>query len=284
MKSLPDLKRRINSVKKTKKITQALNMVATAKFKKSQAATAAARPYQSELHTMLTDIFCRNNLDLQHPLLNKREKGDVLVLVISSDRGLCGSFNSSLFKKVNEYVSENKKSNMNFVVVGTKAVRYFKKRDFEILSEYESFYDDFDYSKTVSLSDHIIDTFINGNYQKVVFIANQFRTALSQDIKSEQLLPLKVKEDACEEIKNIYHFEPGVDRFFSKLLKHYMHYVVYKILIESYTSEQGLRMTAMDAATENAKEMIDSLTLSFNRARQAAITAELAEIVAGAVN
>lgn len=293
-----DIQRRIGSVKNTQKITRAMKMVASAKLKNAQDRAEAARPFFNKTVEVLRGVFTRTK-ELSHPLLAEREEGRHLVIVITGDRGLCGSYNHKVMDLAEEIVEEE--AEVSLMVLGRKARDYFRRRGTDIMAEYIQLDDYPGYGFANNLADEIIHHFEAEDVNKVSMIYTHFNSAISQKVKKMQLLPVekfaenvektdvdekndseqrKAQTDGTKYVD--YIFEPSPAEVFDNILPQYLINVIYSALLESKASEFGARMTAMDSATENASEMIDDLTLKYNRARQAEITKEITEIVGGA--
>ncbi len=299
MQNMRDIQRRIGSVKNTQKITRAMKMVASAKLKNAQDRAEDARPFFNKTVEVLRGVFTKTK-ELSHPLLAEREKGRHLVIVITGDRGLCGSYNHKVMDIAEKIVKEEKE--VSLMVLGRKARDYFRRRGTDIMAEYIQLDDYPGYGFANNLADEIIHHFKAEDVNKVSMVYTHFNSAISQKVKKMQLLPVeKFAEDTAkidadaEQIDAAaegeestdkkyvdYIFEPSPAEVFDNILPQYLINVIYSALLESKASEFGARMTAMDSATENASEMIDDLTLKYNRARQAEITKEITEIVGGA--
>ena len=279
METMRDIQRRIDSVENTKKITRAMKMVASAKLKKAQNKAEKSRPFFNKTRNILADIV-KNTRDLQqHPLLVQREGNRHLFITIGGDRGLCGAYNNKIIDKAEACVQSNQEASL--LIIGKKIRNYFKRRDYEIISEYVEIndYPGFDFARTIG--QEVITLFKKDMIDKVSLIYTHFNSAISQTIKSISLLPVtSPKREQKNQVEYIYEPSPG--EILDVLLPKYVNNVIYSALLESKASEFGSRMTAMDSATDNAEEMIEDLTLSYNRARQAAITKEITEIVGGA--
>lgn len=301
MANLHDLKRRITSVQKTKKITQALNMVSAAKFRKAQGAVLNARPYEKNLKLMIRDVFERTPQEIEHEYFKERTKGKTLLVVIAADSGLCGGFNASIIKKTNRYLAENSNQEIDLFLIGSKAVKYYLRHNSEFVKyHYENVFDKFEYHDAVHYADQLVDLYLQNDFKEIVIIYNEFKSAITQNVIDEKYLPVLMdeiigsekdyKKDKCtdenegKECLSNYIYEPSQQSVLDKIIKHFLHYKIYRTLVESYASEQGARMTAMDSATENAIEVIDMLALKYNRERQAKITAEIAEIIGGSMS
>ncbi|KMP11106.1 ATP F0F1 synthase subunit gamma [Candidatus Nitromaritima sp. SCGC AAA799-C22] len=285
MPNLRDIKRRIQSVKNTQQITKAMKLVAASKLRKAQQAIMAARPYALKLMDVLNHLSARCNHDL-HPLLDDREGDRWLVLVITADRGLCGSFNGSIIRKTLQVIEENTGKEIQLIAAGKKGYSIFKNRDNKILHNYSGWTRDFDYLKAIEIGDTLAALFVENAVDRVYMVYNEFKSVMQQEVVLEQLLPIVPEDlDTGKKDKPMvvdYIYEPDEEAILDTLLKRYMTVEVYRAFLESSASEHGARMTAMDSASRNAGEMIGGLTLTYNKARQAYITKELIEIVNGA--
>lgn len=296
MQNMRDIQRRIGSVKNTKKITRAMKMVAAAKLQNAQDRAEAARPFFNKTVEVLKGVFTRTK-ELAHPLLAEREEGRHLVIVITGDRGLCGAYNHNVIGIAEEILEAEEE--VSLLVLGRKARDYFGRRDVDIMAEYVQLDDYPGYGFSNNLADEIIHHFEAEDVNKVSMIYTHFNSAISQSVKKMQLLPVEDFSDQPVEAETEsenkadtekeeaeayvdYIFEPSPVEVFNNILPQYLINVIYSALLESKASEFGARMTAMDSATDNANEMIDKLTLKYNRARQAEITKEITEIVGGA--
>jgi F-type H+-transporting ATPase subunit gamma len=298
MQNMRDIQRRIGSVKNTQKITRAMKMVAAAKLKNAQDRAEDARPFFNKTVEVLRGVFTRTK-ETAHPLLAERESGRHLVIVITGDRGLCGAYNHKVIDLAEEIVEEEEE--VSLMVLGRKARDYFRRRGTDIMAEYVQLDDYPGYGFANNIADEIIHHFEAEDVNKVSMVYTHFNSAISQSVKTMQLLPVEKfaeeaeKTDETEQIESEtaaeeegskkyvdYIFEPSPAEVFDNILPQYLINVIYSALLESKASEFGARMTAMDSATENANEMIDKLTLKYNRARQAEITKEITEIVGGA--
>ena len=289
MESMRDIKRRINSVKNTQKITKAMKMVAAAKLKKAQDKAEDARPFFKKTRDIIYDVSLFTNDVTEHPLMSEKDGNRHLYIVINSDRGLCGSYNAKVIEKAKQSFEEDEE--VSLIVIGRNARDFFRKRGYNILSEYIGIDDYPNYWFAKKVSDEIISLFREDIVDKVSLVYTHFNSAISQVVQSIPLLPLtKIKRPENRTISGNndnnhqvdYIYEPTPDQVFDILLPKYINNILYSTLLEAKASEFGARMTAMDSATDNAGELIDELTLLYNRARQAAITKELSEIVGGA--
>ena len=288
MPSLKDLRNRIDSVKSTKKITQAMKMVAASKLKKAQSLAEKSRSYSAGIEDIVKKLILSEGY-LEHPLIAKNNKDikNSLVLVVSSDRGLCGGLNTNIIKKTRSLVkkleSENKK--VSIICLGKKgydSLSIFNKENFDYITKFINV-SDIDYNSSQNIGTNIIDDFCKDNFDECYILYNYFKSVISQEVKTERLLPYeKLNFDSNQEEGVFYDFEPEVEEVLAKILPKNFIVQIYKSVLESRASEQGARMTAMDNATRNAGEMIDGLSLKYNRQRQAMITKELIEIISGA--
>ena len=279
MASLKDIRDRIKSVKSIQKVTSAMKMVAAAKIRRAQDRMEQARPYtfalEEVIHHLLPDID-RDMLDL----LEVRDIKRKAYVVVSADRGLAGAFNTNIIKIAEQEIDQFGKENVDLFCIGKKSRDYFKRRDYNIIESHIDFWNELDYDNAMMIGRSIIDHFISGKVDEIHVIYNYFLNLAHQEIKSEVLLPL-VYDKQDKEIKDRL-YEPSKEKLVSSLVPRHLNIQVWKYLVESYASEQAARMMAMENATTNAKDMIKSLTLEFNKARQAAITTEMLEIVSGA--
>jgi len=277
--SLKDIRDRIKSVKSIQKVTSAMKMVAAAKIRRAQDRMEQARPYtfalEEVIHHLLPDID-RDMLDL----LEVRDIKRKAYVVVSADRGLAGAFNTNIIKIAEQEIDQFGKENVDLFCIGKKSRDYFKRRDYNIIESHIDFWNELDYDNAMMIGRSIIDHFISGKVDEIHVIYNYFLNLAHQEIKSEVLLPL-VYDKQDKEIKDRL-YEPSKEKLVSSLVPRHLNIQVWKYLVESYASEQAARMMAMENATTNAKDMIKSLTLEFNKARQAAITTEMLEIVSGA--
>lgn len=277
MPSMRDIKRRIKSVKSTQQITKAMKMVAAAKLRRAQDSVMQARPYTLKLTETLGRLVAVTT-DLTNPLLEVREPQSIGYVVISADRGLCGGFNANILRKANAEIKEL--GNVSLVTVGRKSRDFFKRLNRPIKNEFTGLGESIDFAVAKEIANEVMDLYIRGEFDEVYLVYTEFVSALTQNPTTIKLLPVQTPEDSEPTIDYVY--EPSAEAVIDVLLPKYVETTVYRALLESKASELGARMTAMDSATKNAKEMIDKLTLSFNRARQAAITREISEIVGGA--
>ena len=285
MPTLRDIRRRITSVQKTQQITSAMRMVAAAKLRRAQDAIIAARPYAERMYATLEEIG-RRALEAEHPLLEQREQRRALeVVIVTSDRGLCGAFNANAMKRAEALLAEREPrfESVSLALVGRKAVDYFRRRRASQIAHTWTDRGTVEYRHAAEIAEHVSKRFIAGEVDEVVLVFNEFVSALSQvprDVTALPLVPEQVEGDVEEAIP--FDIEPDAETVYSVLIPNALEFNIYRVLLESQAGEHAARMTAMESATRNTEELISSLTLQFNRARQAAITKELVEIVTGA--
>ncbi len=281
MPNLRDIKRRIRSVKNTQQITKAMKLVSASKLRKAQEAMMRARPYALKTKDVMNSLAARCDKN-QHPLLADREVKKVLIFFITSDKGLCGGFNSYLNRKANQLIKENEGKEISFLFAGKKGYAFFQNKGFPVVEDYSGWTRNYQFNLTTEISEKLSEVFLSENADKVYIVYNEFKSVIQQEVVAEQLLPI-VPGEAKEEGQEVdYIYEPGQEGILEQLLKMYVETVIHQAFLESSASEHGARMTAMDNASRNAKEMIGQLTLFYNKARQAYITTELIEIVSGA--
>ncbi|MEK6726392.1 MAG: ATP synthase F1 subunit gamma [Deltaproteobacteria bacterium] len=283
MANLRDIKKRIKSVKNTQQITKAMKMVSAAKLRRAEESVKQARPYANKMLGVLSSLALRADSSA-HPLLARREVKKVAVIVITSDRGLCGAFNSGIIKKADSFLRLNQ---MNYeaiglTIVGRKAADHYKRNGGQINKEHTNILYGFGYHTAAGIASDIINAYTNEEVDEVYLLYNEYKSALVQEAMMERLLPITPLEREAEMSEVDYIYEPNKDSILEEILPKHVEIQVYRALLESIASEHGARMAAMDSATRNAKEMIGRLTLYYNRARQATITKELVEIVSGA--
>ena len=280
MANLKDIRDRIKSVKSIQKVTKAMKMVAAAKMRKAQERMEQARPYTHRLTEVIHHLLPDIDRELL-PLLDIREIQRVGYIVVTSDRGLAGSFNTNVLKKAQQEIDEIGKQKVDLFCVGKKAIDHFKRRDYNIVQSHIEFWNDLDFPHSMKMGEGIISHFINGEVDEIHVVYNEFVNIATQSIQSERLLPLEYDDkDRIAHIDRLY--EPSKEKLVRSLIPRHLNIQMWKYLLESYASEQAARMVAMENATENAEDMIKDLSLEFNKARQASITKEMLEIVSGA--
>jgi F-type H+-transporting ATPase subunit gamma len=280
MSTLRDIKRRINSVQNTEQITKAMKMVAASRLRKAQDAILASRPYALKMLEVLSSLALRTNPQA-HPLLQTREPEKVCLVVVTSDRGLCGAFNANIIRQAEKFMRENSEWDISLHLVGRKANDYFKRRDVNIRKVSLNILSDVSFPHAIALGEDVVKSYLSGEIDKVYMVYNEFKSAIQQKVIVEQLLPIVPMEISADYYPVEYTFEPSEDAILEELLPRHINIQVYRVFLESVASEHGARMTAMESASKNAGEMIEKLTLVYNRTRQAAITTELIEVVSG---
>lgn len=290
MANLRDIRNRIESVQNTMQITRAMKMVAAAKLRKAQNRIIDTRPYTARMKRVVSRMVA--NATGENELLKRPEKiRRVLLIVIGSDRGLCGGFNNNLFKEVEariqkNYSAYNEQGNLSVICVGKKADKYFRKRQYKVEKGLPGFFDELKYASAKEIMREVVGFFRAGEFDEIHLAYNEFKSVIAQNRIIEQVLPIdpeSLLEDREEhDLQGEYIYEPDTESILEKLLPLHLNMRLWKALLESNAAEQGARMTAMDNATENAKELKRDLKLDYNQARQSAITTEISEIVSGA--
>lgn len=279
MANLKDIRNRIKSVKSIQKVTQAMKMVAAAKMRRAQERMEEARPYADRLSGVINNLLPDVERELLD-LLDVREVKRVGYVVVSSDRGMAGSFNTNILKKAQNEIDAIGKAKVDVFCIGKKARDHFKRRDYTIIESHTGFWNELNFSHAINMGGVIISHFTNKYVDEIHVVYNEFINVASQQVQSDILLPLVFDEEADQTIGRLY--EPNKKDIIKSLIPRHLNIQMWKYLLESYASEQAARMVAMENATENANDMIKNLTLKFNKARQAAITTEMLEIVSGA--
>jgi len=283
--SLIDIRRRLRSLKNTQQITKAMKMVAAARLRRAQDRAIAARPYAKALREVLASVSARVS-EISHPLLAEREEKNVAVLIVAGDRGLAGAFNANVNRAVAQLLSGKAWESVTLTAIGKKALEFWRRRKTPLSARnYPGVFSRIEYATAKEIADGLAAAFAEGSIDAAYIVYNEFRSVMSQIVRVDRLLPIARAEVALAEaarggVEPL--FEPDPATILSRLLPRYLEFTVFRILLESAAAEYGARMTAMDSASKNAGDMIDSLTLTYNRARQARITKELIEIVSGA--
>src|SRR4029453_9182221 len=281
MPSLLDIRRRIRSVKNTQQLTKAMKTVSAAKLRRAQDRVVSARPYANQLRHVLGNLAGRVE-NIEHPLLEVRPEKRILLLVVTADRGLCGGFNSNLTKAAQNFLRQHQGEDVRLFAVGRKGRDFFRRRNANIVSEYTNFFSRLDFAHARDIATQIVDLYSKAEIDAVYIIYNEFKSVIQQRIVLEKVLPLG-SADLREQTSTVeYIFEQPPQEILNRLLPRYVEIEIYRALLESAAAEHGARMAAMDTATRNAGDMIESLTLNMNRVRQAAITREIIEVVSGA--
>ncbi len=288
MANLKEVRTRIQSVKSTQQITKAMKMVAASKLRKAQDAILQMRPYVQKLNGILENATANLDGDHQSEFSNTREIKKVLLVIITSDRGLCGAFNSNAIKAtlatINEKYSEQKSNNGLWILpIGKKGFEYFKKRGYQVIDDYYDVFGELSFERVKEAAQYAMSGFLEGDYDRVDIVYNEFKNVATQILQVEQFLPIiKEEQEEVEDHHADYIFEPSIEYIIKEMIPRTLKVQFYKAVLESNASEHGARMTAMDQATDNAGELLKDLRLIYNRTRQAAITTEILEIVGGA--
>ena len=282
MQSLRDIKNRIRSVESTHEITRAMEMVAAVKLKRTQSKVESFRPYALKMREVLENLSSASQ-EISHPLFEKRkEGGKVALVVITSDRGLCGSYNSNITRAAQEFIKNYKPQDIAIINVGKKGYDFYKKSDLEIKFKYLDLGGNLNLKNAKNIANDLTNLFLSGEVGEIHILYTKFISAMSHKISLEKFLNIESKKVSDGKNEVDYIFEPHPEEIFNQLLPRYCMNVIQIVLAEAFASEHGLRMMAMGGATKNAEEMIEHLTLQRNKARQASITGELLEIVSGA--
>jgi F-type H+-transporting ATPase subunit gamma len=286
MPSLQSLRRKIAAVKNTQKITKAMKMVAAAKLKRAQDRILSSRPYAHKMREVLSNLSRRVNR-AAHPLLQKRAGNKIEVLVVTSDRGLCGAFNTNIVRKAVETLRdhEGRGHKVTVSLVGRKSRDFFRRRNWALRQQWTEVFDKLSFEHALDIGQDLTDHFVKGTFDELYVIYNEFKSAIQQRVIVERLFPIEALETdgtAAATLGGSYEYEPDEEELLKELLPKHFQIQAYRILLESSAAEQGARMAAMDGATRNAGELIKKVTLYYNKTRQTAITKELMDIVGGA--
>ncbi len=286
MATLRDIKTRIKGVQNTQQITNAMKMVAAARLRRAQENVVNARPYANQISVLFSHLAAEKDI-AENPFITARQVKNAAVVIVSADRGLCGAFNTNIVKETSRYINEELNSadiKAHLFCIGKKGYDYFSKRNYSIIGKKTGLFSSLEYNFALSISQELIKGYTEGSFDKVIIIYNEFKSIINQRIVVEQFLPIPIKKDLAQDkkLKPDYIFEPGRDYIFNYLPPKHLKAQVWRILLESNAAELGARMTAMDNATTNAKELIRTLRIKYNKERQAAITKEILEIVSGA--
>ena len=284
MATLRDIKLRIKGVQNTQQITKAMKMIAAAKLRKAQEGILNARPYARKISTMLSHLVTEE-YKTENPYIAYREVKNAAVVVVTADRGLCGAFNTNIVKASVKYIDVLRNESVNSVIfcVGKKGYDFFSKRDYNLAGHSKGIFNQLQYEAALNVSKQLIEMFLSGKVDRVVIIYNEFKSVIQQRIVTEQFLPIPVeKKEEEKKVEPNYIYEPDQASIFNYLLPKHLKAQMWRIFLESNAAELGARMTAMDNATTNAKELIRTLNLTYNKERQASITKEILEIVSGA--
>lgn len=286
--ALKEVRNRIKSVQSTQQITKAMKMVSAAKLRRAQDAITQMRPYAQKLQEMLSNIVSTSDGEVSMALAAERPVEKALIIVVTSDRGLCGGYNSNLIKLAKQvirekYAAQNSKGNVQILPIGKKAYEHFTKNGFNVVPQFWEIFTGLSFEKVQAAARYAMDAFANKEIDAVELVYSEFKNAATQQYIAEQFLPVpKVSNEGGSAKKSDFIFEPGKEVLIAELMPKILNTQLYKAVLDGNASEHGARMTAMDKASDNANELLKSLKISYNRARQAAITTELTEIVSGA--
>lgn len=289
MANLKEIRTRLNSVKSTKQITAAMKMVAAAKLRKAQDKIVRLRPYAGKLHEILMGISAR--IEESEDSISYSRQSDpekVLLIVVTSNRGLCGAFNSNVIKEAQRIARENypeqsRTGKLHIMTIGKKGADYFKKTGQKIVNDKSTLFDNLTFNEVSTLAAEVMESFLAGEYDRIEFVYNQFKNAAVQILTNETFLPVVTEQDDNEsETPGDYIYEPTKEEIIEELIPKTLKIQFYKTILDSYVAEHGARMTAMHMATDNATELIRDLTLEYNKARQSSITNQILEVVSGA--
>lgn len=280
---LKEVRLRIQSVTSTQQITKAMKMVSAAKLRRAQDAILQMRPYTQKMQEMLSNIVSSLSDDMALSLADERPVEKVLIIPITSDRGTCGAYNTNVIKAAKQLIADKyADKTVTMLPIGKKGFEYFQKHGYNLVSDYWTMFSDLSFENVKRAAIYAQEAFLNGEYDKVELVYSQFKNAATQIFVTEQYLPIPKVEKPAEQKETDFLFEPSKDTLIAELMPRILNTQVYKAILDAHASEHGARMTAMDKATENANEILKNLKISYNRARQAAITTELTEIVSGA--
>lgn len=285
--ALKEVRNRIKSVQSTQQITKAMKMVSAAKLRRAQDAITQMRPYAQKLQEMLSNIVSNSDGEVSMALAAERPVEKALVIVVTSDRGLCGGYNSNLIKLTKQvirekYAAQNSKGNVQVLPIGKKAFEHFTKNGFKVVPQFWEIFTGLSFEKVQAAAKYAMDAFANKEIDAVELVYSEFKNAATQQYIAEQFLPVPKVVNPQSTKKSDFIFEPGKEVLIAELMPKILNTQLYKAVLDGNASEHGARMTAMDKASDNANELLKSLKISYNRARQAAITTELTEIVSGA--
>ena len=281
MANLKEIRNRISSVGSTMQITSAMKMVSAAKLKRAQDAILQMRPYANKLTELLVNLSSSLDSAEGGEFSSERKINNVLLVPITSNRGLCGGFNANIIKQTLSLINDYKDNNISILSIGKKSSEYFKNNNYTPISTHDKVFNNLNYESIAQISDDIMQMYLDEKFDKVILVYNQFKNAATQNVMSENYLPVESPQEDDSTIGD-YIFEPEKKEIIEQLIPKSLKTQLFKAVLDSHASEHGARMTAMHKATDNASELKKDLTLSYNKARQAAITAEILEIVGGA--
>jgi len=281
MAKTQDIKRRIRSIRNTMQLTRAMKMVSASKLRKAQARILAARPYSQQTYRLLRSLSARANPEIS-PLLMRHGDRRIELLVITGDKGLCGSFNASILRQAESFARGLQGKQISIAAIGKRGRDFFTRRKYDVGNEWIDVLRVVEFPLAAEIASHVIDHYVGEKIDEIYLIYNEFKSAIQARPVVERLLPVEPIELKEGQVAEDYIYEPNPQTLLDALLPHYVEQLVFHALLESVAAEHAARMTAMDAATNNAGEMIESLTLTMNRVRQASITTEIIEVVSGA--
>ena len=281
MANLKEIRNRISSVGSTMQITSAMKMVSAAKLKRAQDAILQMRPYANKLTELLVNLSSSLDSAEGGEFSSERKINSVLLVPITSNRGLCGGFNANIIKQTLSLINDYKDNNISILSIGKKSSEYFKNNNYTLISSHDEVFNNLNYESIAHISEDIMHMYLDEKFDKVILVYNQFKNAATQNVMSENYLPVESPQEEDSTIGD-YIFEPEKKEIIEQLIPKSLKTQLFKAVLDSHASEHGARMTAMHKATDNASELKKDLTLSYNKARQAAITAEILEIVGGA--
>jgi F-type H+-transporting ATPase subunit gamma len=281
MSGLKEIRNRISSVSSTMQITNAMKMVSAAKLKKAQDSISATLPYSNKLSELIKNISSSTDSDDTNPLFEKRESKNLLIIAITSNKGLCGGFNSNIIKEVNKIKTTSTSKRIDLLTIGKKGDDILSKK-FQVISSHNDVYDNFNYNNIKEIAETVLQKFSDKEYDEVKLVYNHFKNAATQIVTKEQYLPIQESADENNSVSGDYIFEPNRPKILNELIPKSLSIQLFKAISDSIAGEHGARMTAMHKATDNASELRDQLKLTYNKARQTAITNEILEIVGGA--
>ncbi len=285
--ALKEVRTRIKSVQSTQQITKAMKMVSAAKLRRAQDAIAQMRPYAQKLQEVLGNIVSSSEGELGMALATERFAEKVLIMIVTSDRGLCGGYNSNLIKLAKtvikeKYAAQYASGNVTILPIGKKGYEHFTKNGYKVVNNYWDIFTGLSFEKVQGAAQYAMDAFANGEFDRVELVFSEFKNAATQQYIAEQFLPVRKTSETVSKVNADFIFEPTKEVLVAELMPKILNTQLYKAVLDGNASEHGARMTAMDKASDNANELLKSLKISYNRARQAAITTELSEIVSGA--
>jgi F-type H+-transporting ATPase subunit gamma len=281
MPGLKAIKTRIRSIQSTQQITRVMKMVAAARLKRAQENIVRARPYALRLRSVIRELATRVDRE-HHSLLHLQEPKSVGIVVVTGDRGLAGAFNGNILRRAQRLMDEHRGFDIHLMTVGRRGTEFYTRREIALLEHMAGFFNHLEFSHAVRLGQSVIDRFCDHEFDRVYVVYNEFKSAIQQNVVVEQLLPIVPDPQDEHAYTSDIIYEPSETKILETILPLYVKVQVWRILLESYAAEMGARMTAMENATRNAQDLIESLTLSYNKARQAAITREILEVVSGA--